>query len=31
MKSTETPSPAPANCEVIHSFTQGNPVAERRT
>lgn len=31
MKPTETPSPAPANCEVIHSFTQGNPVAERRT
>ena len=31
MKSTETSSPAPANCEVIHSFTQGNPVAERRT
>ena len=31
MKSTETPSPAPASCEVIHSFTQGNPVAERRT
>ena len=31
MKSTETHSPAPANCEVIHSFTQGNPVAERRT
>lgn len=31
MKSTETPSPAPANCEVIHSFTQGNPGAERRT
>ena len=31
MKPTETSSPAPANCEVIHSFTQGNPVAERRT
>ena len=31
MKLTETSSPAPANCEVIHSFTQGNPVAERRT
>lgn len=31
MKPTETPSPAPANCEVIHSLTQGNPVAERRT
>ena len=31
MKPTETPSPALANCEVIHSFTQGNPVAERRT
>lgn len=31
MKPTETPSPAPANCEVIHSFTQGNPAAERRT
>lgn len=31
MKPTETPSPAPANCWVIHSFTQGNPVAERRT
>ena len=31
MKLTETSSPAPANCEVIHSFTQGNTVAERRT
>lgn len=31
MKPTETSSPAPANCEVIHSFTQGNPVAERHT
>ena len=31
MKTNQTSSPAPANCEVIHSFTQGNPVAERRT
>lgn len=31
MKPNQTSSPAPANCEVIHSFTQGNPVAERRT